>query len=369
MAERSGARRRWGVVAVVVAVLVALPLVTRAWPAPDDSRSAARLRTAALASADVAFSGYAESSGGLALPASDQLTTVADLLSSRTKMRVWWAGPADNRVDVVTGAGETDVHTDAAGTWTWNYEDNRASRTETVAPLTLPAPPDLLPTTLGRRLLSEAEPGELSRLGAARVAGRQALGLRLVPAAVASSIARVDLWIDGDSGLPLQVRVFGKGAANPAMDTRFLDLDLGAPPASVTSFSPPPDTTVEEGDDSAVLQAAENALSPLPLPTTLAGLPRRTLAGAPAAVGLYGRGVTLLAVVPLSYGIAASLRRAAEQDPSAVTDKLGTRLTAGPLGILLTRTAGGDLYVLTGTVTLDALQQAARQLPDLAGAP
>ena len=89
--------------------------------------------------------------------------------------------------------------------------------------------------------------------------------------------------------------------------------------------------------------------------------PRR----APAAIGLYGRGVTLLAVVPLPYGIAADLRGAAAQDPGALTDDTGTRLAAGPLGILLTATAAGDSYLLTGTVTLDALRQAARQLPDL----
>ena len=179
----------------LVVVLAALPALVGAWPAADDDRSAVDLRAAALASVDVQFSGYAESSGGLALPVADQLSSLADLFSDRTEMRVWWRGAADNRVDVVSAGGETDVYRDADGTWTWEYEADRATRTDD-APLALPAPPDLLPNTLAGRLLAEAEPGELSRIGADRIAGRDALGLRLVPAAAASSVDRVEIFVD-----------------------------------------------------------------------------------------------------------------------------------------------------------------------------
>ena len=92
MARGNGAARRWALVVTLVAVLAALPALVGAWPAADDDRSAAELRTAALASVDVQFSGYAESAGGLALPAADQLSSLADLFSDRTEMRVWWRG-------------------------------------------------------------------------------------------------------------------------------------------------------------------------------------------------------------------------------------------------------------------------------------
>src|SRR3954471_8218804 len=178
---------RWGIVAALVAVLAALPSVIGALPASDSGVSAPELRARVLASEGVEFSGYAESAGGLALPVTDQLTSVADLLSARTTMRVWWRSPADNRVDVVTPAGETGTHRDTSGSWTWEYE--RATATRTAAgPLDLPAAPDLLPSSLGRRLLSEAKDAELSRVGARRVAGRDALGLRLEPAEPASSV-------------------------------------------------------------------------------------------------------------------------------------------------------------------------------------
>ena len=363
MARGNGAARRWALVVTVVAILAALPALVGAWPAADDNRSAAQLRAAAIASVDVQFSGFAESAGGLALPVANQLNSLADLFSDRTEMRVWWRGPTDNRVDLVTAGGETGSYRDERGTWTWEYEANRATRTDD-EPLALPTPPDLLPNTLARRLLSEAEPGELSRIGADRIAGRDALGLQLTPAAAASSVDRVEVFVDKETGLPLRVRVFGKGAGNPALATHFVDLDLAPPTAGVTTFNPPPGATREVGDTLGVLQNAARELRSGPLPDTLAGLPRRTLDGAPPAIGIYGSGVTVLAVVPVPRGVAGELRGAASGDPNTVNDELGTRLTAGPLGILLV--AGRRTpSVIVGTVTLDALAQAAAELAAL----
>src|SRR4051794_11952649 len=196
---------RWGIVAALVAVLAALPSVIGALPASDSGVSAPELRARVLASEGVGFSGYAESAGGLALPVTDQLTSVADLLSARTTMRVWWRSPADNRVDVVSATGETGTHRDASGTWTWDYESATATRTA-ATPLDLPAPPDLLPSSLGRRLLSEAADGELHRIGARRGAGRAALGVRLTPGDPASAASRADLWGDGRGGGPAPAR-------------------------------------------------------------------------------------------------------------------------------------------------------------------
>jgi hypothetical protein len=83
----------------------------------------------------------------------------------------------------------------------------------------------------------------------------------------------------------------------------------------------------------------------------------------PPAIGLYGRGVTLLAVVPVPPGLARGLRNALAQSPDAVRDAAGTRLAAGPVGVMLVEPAGGPPYVLAGTVTVDALATAAAQLP------
>ena len=361
-----GTAGRWAVVAALVAVLAALPSVIGRLPASDARVSAADLRAAVLASAAVKFSGFAESAGGLNLPVTDQLTSVADLFSDRTTMRVWWRGSADNRVDVVTAGGETGTHRDATGTWTWEYERATATR-GLPSPLALPEPPDLLPNALGVRLLSEATDAEVSRAGARRVAGRDALGLRLIPVEAASSVRRVDLWVDRDTGLPLQVQLFGKDAGRPALDTRFLDLDPTAPTARMTAFTPPPAAEVRVSQQADVVLEAGRRIRPVFLPTELAGLPRRQLDGVPPGIGLFGRGVTLLAVAPLPPGLAGGLRNALTQSPDAVVDATGVRVAAGPVGLMLLDPPDRGPYLLTGTVTLDALARAAAQLPDLGG--
>jgi hypothetical protein len=359
---------RWTGVAALIGVLASLPTVVGALPASDSAISAPELRAAVLASDTVAFSGFAESAGGLDLPVTDQLTSVADLFSDRTTMRVWWRGPTDHRVDVLTPGGETGTHRDLMGTWTWEYEQATAIR-GWPTPLALPGPPDLLPHSLGVRLLSEATEAEVSRIGAQRVAGRDALGLRLTPEEPSSSIGRVDLWVDGDTGLPLQVELFEKDATRPALDTRFLDLDLTEPEAATTAFAPPPGVLLRAGQEAEVVLEAGRRIRPVPLPGELAGLPRRELDGVPPGIGLFGRGVTLLAVAPLPPRLAGELRSALGQSPEAVVDTSGVRMAVGPVAMMLVNPSGHGPYVLTGTVTLDALVEAAAQLPELGDNP
>jgi hypothetical protein len=368
MARRGyGRALRWTAVGVLVAVLAALPALLGALPASDAAVSATALRARVLASAGVSFSGYAESVGGLSLPVTDQLTSVADLFSERTAMRVWWRSAADHRVDVVTSSGETGTHTGPGNTWTWEYERATATRRIATA-LALPGPPDLLPSAIGRRLVSEATAAELSRTGARRVAGRDALGLRITPSAPSSSVGSVDVWVDAGSGLPLQVQVLGREAGRTALDTRFLDLGLSRPAAATTAFAPPYGATVREGRESEVLLEAGERVETLPLPATLAGLPRRHLAGVPEGIGLYGRGVTLLAVAPVPERLARGLRNALVQSPTAIVDAAGVRVAAGPIGLMIVSRQRGP-YVLTGTVTPNALKAAANTLPDQGGTP
>lgn len=366
--RRHGRAARWAVVGALVAVLLALPPVLRLLPASDAEVTSTQLRSRALATESLGFSGYAVSAGHLALPVTDQLSSVADLFSNRTSMRVWWRGPLDNRVDVVTPAGETGTHTGPGATWTWQYETATATR-NAANPLELPAPPDVLPSSLGRRLLAEATGSELSRVGARRVAGRDTLGVRLTPSAGASSVRRVDVWIDARTWLPLQVEVFPRGTTTVALDTRFLDLDLRTPDAAVTAFTPPPGAAVREGREAEVVLEAGRRIRRVQLPGTLAGLPRRALDGVPEGIALYGRGITLLAVAPVSQRLARGLRDALSAAPDALADELGTRVAAGPVALMIVEPPGRGPYVLTGTVTLDAIAQAARQLPSMQAAP
>ena len=73
---------------------------------------------------------------------------------------------------------------------------------------------------------------------ARRVAGRDSLGLRLVPAAPQSSIDHVDVWADRETGIPLRVEVYGAESA-PAFSSEFREFSEETPDASAVDFAVP----------------------------------------------------------------------------------------------------------------------------------
>jgi hypothetical protein len=360
------ARRRWGVVVAGTALLVAAPFVVSRLPAGSSSITASELLRRIASSADVAYSGYAESVGGVSLPVTDSdFNDLADLLGGTADLRVWWRGASDWRVDAVGLTGERDVAQDSTGTWTWDYEDNRARRTPFVTPpaVRLPRSDDLLPGTLARRLLSDARPDEVSRLADARIAGRDAAGLRLRPSSPDSTIGRVDVWALPSSGLPLRIEVYGR--SGPAVvRTSLLDLDTSRPARSATSFEPPPGARVET-DNLPDLAAAIDRFAPVRAPTQLAGLDTaRTLAGTLGSVGVYGRGVTVLVAVPLPPSLGDLLLQRFGGAVGAAASDGGAALGVGPINLRLTPPSpDGARWLLAGTVTAATLQTAQGELP------
>ncbi len=359
-----GARHRWGLVTGLVAVLVAAPIVISVLPASDSEISAAELLQKVQDSADVSYSGYAQSIGGVVLPINDQLPELVELFADRTTTRVWWRGAEDWRVDTITLTGETGVHRRGATTWTWEYEANRATRSP-VPDVRTPRPDDLLPSELGRRLLSEADAEEVTRLPAQRIAGISAPGLALHPREPQSNVDKVEIWIDPDTGLPLRVAVYGEGSSVPAVTTSFLDIDFERPTRETTKFVPPAgaDIQIDEVDD--IVAAVDRFGDSVPL-DQLAGLDRRDQAEGLGSVGSYGRGITVLVAVPLWQEFAGPLRRQLFEAPDVdPTNPYGTAITVGPFSVLLTfSTPEGPSYLLTGTVDLATLEQAAKDLSE-----
>lgn len=314
-------------------------------------------------SGTVAYSGYAESAGSLALPVTQQFRNVADLLGGTTQLRVWYRDALHWRVDAINPTGETDMHRIAGGSWTWDYESNRATWTRQVgasASVRLPAAADMVPADLARRLLSEARPGEVSRLPAKRVAGRDAPGLRLAPHDAASTISHVDVWADAATGLPLRLDVHGKGVSGSVVTTKFLDVSLHVPAQSVLTFSPPAGARVRLQNEPDIAAAIDQFGNTTP-PEQLAGLHLNGDLPAFGAVGVYGSGVTELAAVPLPDDVAVALGE--QIAGTAVTAPAGEEVGIGPLNLLLTPPdVVGTSWLLTGTVTLDTLAAASAEL-------
>lgn len=359
-------------------MLVATPGVLARWPLPVSEAGAVGLLARVKASRDTPYSGYAQSVGGVNLPVTNALGGLPDLLGATTTLRTWYRGPDDWRVDTVRLAGERDLYRSASGMWSWDYEANTAVLTPVPGPsLRLPRAGDLLPTTLGQRLLSEARDDEVSRLPARRVAGRDAPGLRLVPAERESTVREVDVWVDPATGLPLRVEVLGEGSTRPVVSTAFLDFSSDSPSGDTTRFTPPPGSSVQQQGGTDIASFADRIDAPT-LPASIDGLPRqrRGLGGSaggsadgsagmsPAgSVGVYGRGVTLLVAAPLPRRAAASLLDQLRRSPGAKVDDTGVALAVGPLSLRVTDPVGdGRSYLLAGTVTPDTLTSAAQLL-------
>lgn len=348
-------------VAAGAAALISLPLVVGALPARSDATSAASLLAAVRGSGAQGHSGYAEAVGGLRLPLTEDFSALTDLFGDRSRLRVWWRGEQDWRVDTVQPTGESGLYRDAEGLWTWEYERGTALRTTDPA-VRLPRVADLEPAALGRRLLSEARPAEISRLPARRVANRSAPGLRLRPADPGSTIERVDVWVDRGTGLPLRVEVYGAGSpARPVVETSFLDFRAERPPAGTTRFAPPYPGRVRRELNPDVA-ASINVFSPAVPPLRLAGLPVRARVEGLGSVGTYGTGLTVLVAVPLPGRVSRPLRDQLSGTPGITVTGRGVQLTVGPLSLLLTDPVGRRSWLLTGTVSAATLDRAAGEI-------
>lgn len=359
---RHGALWRWSIVMVGAAVLVSLPAVVAALPVHARSAPAANLLRAVARSSQVAYSGDAESVGGLVLPVTSAFSELTDLFGGRTRLRVWWRGTDAWRADTLTAAGETDVHRDQSGTWTWDYERDTATRADE-ASVRLPRAADVDPAQLGRRLLSEARPDEVRTLPARRVAGRAAAGLQMVPDDPRSTIGRVDVWADSATGLPLAVAVYGRGGGRALLATSYLSLSTARPAQATIAFSAPPGARLRFEQVTDLADAANRFAPFLPAPS-LAGYPLRRRVEGLGAVGTYGRGVTVLTAIPLPGRVAGPLRTQLAAVPGLTTVAQGSVLTVGPLGLLLTTAGEQDRsWLVVGTVTTATLQRAADELP------
>ncbi|WP_375487836.1 transcriptional regulator [uncultured Jatrophihabitans sp.] len=352
--------------AAVVAALAAAPTVVRVLPVGDSGVGAATLLQRVRASADVGYSGYAQTQGGLALPVSGSaFGAISDLFGGTNQLRVWWRGSDDWRVDTLNLTGETDLHRDAGGLSTWDYENDTARQTTGAAgAVRLPRSDDLLPGNLARRLLSEVRTGDVERLASRRIAGHDAAGLRVAVHEKGSTITRIDVWALPGSGLPVSAAVYTTGSRTALVSSTLLDLTIGRPAASTVAFRPPASVRVDRGSFDDIVAALDTFGRTTP-PATVAGLAERRDLNL-GAVGVYGRGVTTVVAVPLPARLAGQIVPSLRTTPGAVEDSSGIASGVGALNVQLGPPVGfGDRWLLVGTVTAATLRDALAGLPPL----
>jgi hypothetical protein len=368
---RRQAARRWLAVACGVALLCGLPAVVSALPVPASVLSAAALRARILASAGVPYQGYAESSVDLGLPELPGLGDVTALLDGVTDQYAWYRSPSRWRADVTTAAGENDTYQTGLGIFQWDYSHNLLTQIVGSQPVRLPRAADLLPPALALRVLGLASSADrLSRLPSRRIAGVDAAGLRLVPAAATTTVGAIEIYADPADGLPVEVDVTGRGPGRPVLVTRFLDLSRQRPALATVTPDPAPDvgfTSTELPDVSGTL----NGFGP-PLPGRLAGLRRVANPGGLRDVAAYGTGFSRFAVLPLPFRVGTSALNAA-QDAGAggisLANGTGALIQTPLLTVLLAQSqSGGPVYLLAGTVTPALLTRAGSGLLNSIGA-
>ena len=349
---------RWAVVAGLTAVLSSVPALVQALPVDDVDVDAVTLLERVRQSDTVAWSGYGEARGDLVLPDVSELEDIPELISGTTRLRAWWRGRDQYRVDALSLVGETDVAVNGLITWTWDSADRLATVTTSVVAVRLPRGADLLAPALAARLArSDAVVAE--ELPSRRVAGVDAAGLRLLPAEPrTTNVEHVDLWVEPETGLGLRVELHARDVDDAALTSVLLDLDTSTPSEEQIRFRPPPDARVESVEAPDLASAAAR-YAPFRLPAEIAGLRRQDrVDGFGEGVGTYGEGFTALTVVPLEGRTAAGLLDTLRDDDDPPGEaEFSTALLQGRVARY-----GERAYLVVGTVPQAVLRSALAQL-------
>jgi hypothetical protein len=346
---------RWGLAGIVTALALLTPYADALRPAHDPDVSTADLVSMVRSSGATSFSGSVDVQGRVGLPIADHFSDLADLFGGESRLRVWWRGSDDWRVDRLLTTGEVDLFHHENVTVSWDYERQEA-RTGPDPHVRLPRDSDLIPPAIATRALDGVPASAVRRLSARRVAGVVTAGLRVDTDDPRSSIDHVDLWVEPDTGVTLSVDVYGSGA-DPVLTSTFTSFSRATPDSATTRFRAV--RGVRQVFDPVLdIADATDQFAPVRPPAQVAGFDRTN--DELGAAGLYGTGLTRLMALPLPEHEAADL--ADQLRASGATRSDGRELLrVGPLGVTLTRTNlhDGTRWLLAGTVTDDTLARAA----------
>ncbi|WP_187432560.1 LolA family protein [Agromyces mariniharenae] len=206
-----------------------------------------------------------DGSGGDAA-SGDGIDELLSLITGNHTAKVYVDG-SNARLQVLDRLGERDVYvTTGEGAWIWDSREQSAThvtvdqaaldaleaeaeshadeaRAKVEAEVgTVPTPEQVLDDALAK--LDETT--DVSVGTDARVAGREAYELVLVPRDDATLVGEVSVAIDADTGVALAASGTAAGAAEPAFSVAFTDVSFEAPDASVFAFTPPDGATVTE---------------------------------------------------------------------------------------------------------------------------
>ena len=233
----------------------------RAAADPDlPPRSAAQLLVDLQTARLDGFSGTVVLRSDLGLPAlpilnSAEGANLATLITGTHTLRLWYAGPDQARVALMSTLAETDIIHNGRDLWVWNSRANTAEHTVLPEAVTksktlLPQPLPFTPQQIADAALAAINPSTVVTTdGSARIAGRDAYELVLSPRDTDSLVAQVRLAIDAREHLPLRVQVLARDGGAPAFEVAFTQISFARPDPEQFRFNPPPGAKVEESSD------------------------------------------------------------------------------------------------------------------------
>lgn len=341
------------------------------------------------------FSGTIEQSSDLGLPelpaagpsrgpaAAGGAASVTELLAGDHTARIYMDGKAKVRVQVVDRLAERDLVRRGQDVWFYSSRDNSTAHLSLPAKandLPLPVVPDQpalpesppaegtepgapqvpTPEEIAARLLAKLEPSTAVAVGEdVEVAGRAAYNLVLEPRTDATLVGSAAIAVDGETGMPLSVRVTARGAGSPAFSAGFTSLSYDAPDDSLFTFVPPPGSTVEELRPGHDLRwpASFRAPGMVITPEHLAAIHQH-----PARPSVTGKGWEAVVEIPAAAA-GGSFAEALLEDPllsqAAVVVPGGRLLSTALLNVLVT----DDGRIFAGMVPADRLQAAVPAAP------
>jgi outer membrane lipoprotein-sorting protein len=294
-----------------------------------------------------------------------------DLLSGAHSADVWFAGPDQQKVTMVSSLAETDVIHNGQDVWTWQSTGSKVEHIVLAAhpagatkPEATPDPNAATtetPDAAAKALLAQVDP--LTAVTVSKplmVASHKAYELVLTPRStdpkLTSTVDHVAIAVDSTTGLPLRVQLFAIGQKKVAFELGFTSLKYHKPAASTFKFTPPKGATVTTKTVGAT-KAEPKTASPktdATAPATSAGKPQ-----------LLGKDWTQIAIFSSSGSNTGQLPRQAnallESAPSVQVGKSHTaRLIHTALINVLVLDDG---RIAVGAVTASSMAQAVASAP------
>jgi outer membrane lipoprotein-sorting protein len=253
-------RARWAVpgtaVAVTAAVTAALQ-IPAAQASPDlPAETPAQLLASVSSDQKVPpMTGTVVETASLGLPRlpaqATNPTSLTSLLTGSHTVKVYYQDSTHFRLAVPQPQSETDIIGDGSKVWMWESSDDSvteflpaAGKAKTPAPQVTQTP--LTPQQAASQILAQVGATTLvSTQANVMVAGEPSYELVLAPKDSRSLVGKVVIAVDGKYGVPLRVQLYAKGAASPAVQVGYTDLQWVSPAPSNFSFTPPHGASVD----------------------------------------------------------------------------------------------------------------------------